>query len=73
MTSTERKVNKILNEIHIFEQGAVPANNSITLCVTLVGVNRIFNFGHREKKATCGRGEQTFQKCFWTKMYSQES
>ena len=54
MTSTEKKVNKISNEIPIFEQGAVQANNSTTLCVTLVGVNRIFNCGHVEKRPLVG-------------------
>ena len=36
----------------IFEQGAVPANNS--LCVTIVGVDRIFNCGHVEKGPLVG-------------------
>ena len=38
----------------IFEQGVAPANNSTTLCVTLVGVNRIFNCGHVEKRPLVG-------------------
>ena len=33
----------------IFEQGAVQADNSTTLCATLVGVDRIVNCGHVEK------------------------
>ena len=57
----------------IFEQGAAPANNSTTLCVTIVGFDRIFNCGHVGKRPSCGRGEQTFEKCFWTKIYSQET
>ena len=34
----------------IFEQRVVPANNSTTLCVTIVGVDGIFNCGHVEKR-----------------------
>ena len=45
----KKKVNNISNKIPIFEQGVVPANNSTTLCVTIVGVNRIFNCEHVEK------------------------
>ena len=49
-----KKVNKVLNKIPIFEQGAVQANNSTTLCVTLLGVNRIFNCGHVGKRPRVG-------------------
>ena len=57
MTSTEKKVSQISNEIPIFEQGAVPANNSTPLCVTIVGMYGIFNCERAEKSRTCGRGE----------------
>ena len=38
----------------IFKQGAAPANNSTPLCVTIVGVNRIVNCGHVEKRPLVG-------------------
>ena len=38
----------------IFEQGAVQADNSTTLCATLVGVDRIVNCGHVEKGPLVG-------------------
>ena len=48
----------------IFEQGEVQADISTTLCVTIVGVDRIFNCGHVEKRTSCGCGEQTFESAF---------
>ena len=48
----------------IFEQGEVQADISTTLCVTIVGVDRIFNCGHVEKRPSCGHGEQTFESAF---------
>ena len=60
----KKKVNKVLNKIPIFEQGAVQANNSTTLCVTLLGREQNFQLWACRKKATCGRGEQTFENAF---------
>ena len=50
----------------IFE-GVVPANNSTTLCVTLVGVNRIFNCGHVEKRPLVGVESKHFKNAFGLK------
>ena len=38
----------------IFEQGAVQANNSTPLCVTIVCVDRIFNCGRVGKRPRVG-------------------
>ena len=49
MTSTKIKGKKNSNEIPIFEEGVVPANNSTPLFVTIVDVERILHCGHVEK------------------------
>ena len=51
----------------IFEQGAVPAINATTLCVTIVGVDRIFNCGHAEKRPLVGVKSKHLKKAFGLK------
>ena len=45
----------------------MPANNSTTLCVTIVGVDRIFNCGHAEKRPLVGVKSKHLKKAFGLK------